>query len=71
MRLATRRGRTRIRNMAIRTETATTKSSKHGAAVLGRSAATSRYVLAPASKSGSVTLKKAKTAVASLRNGKK
>ena len=57
--------------MATRTESATTKSSKHGATVLGRSAATGRFVLAPASKSGSVTLKKAKTAVASLRDGKK
>ena len=57
--------------MTTRTEAATTKSSKHGATVLGRSAATGRFVLAPASKSGSVTLKKAKTAVASLRNGKK
>ena len=57
--------------MATRTDSATTKSPKHGATVLGRSAATCRFVLAPASKSGSVTLKKAKTAVASLRNGKK
>ena len=57
--------------MASRTDSATTKSSKHGATVLGRSAATGRFVLAPASKTGSVTLKKAKTAVTSLRNGKK
>ena len=56
--------------MATRTESTTTKSSKHGATVLGRSAATGRLVLAPASKPGSVTLKKAKTAISSLRNGK-
>ena len=57
--------------MATRTESATTKFSKHRATVLGRSAATGRFVLAPASKSGSVTLEKAKAAVASLRNGAK
>ena len=53
--------------MATRTESATTKSPKHGATVLGRSAATGRFVLAPASRPGLVTLKKAKAVVASLR----
>jgi hypothetical protein len=57
--------------MATRTESAITKSSKPGATVLGRSAATGRFIFAPASKSGSVTLKKAKAAVASLREGPK
>jgi hypothetical protein len=38
--------------------------------VLGRSAATGRYVLAPASKSGAITLKKAKSAVTSVRQDK-
>lgn len=44
---------------------------KRGATALGRSAATGRLVLAPASKTGSVTLKQAKAAVASLRSGRK
>ena len=56
--------------MTTRTKSAVTKSSKLGVAVLGRSAATGCYVLAPAAKSGSVTLQKAKAAVASVRRGK-
>ena len=64
------RDRTHNSVMATTTATATTKTSKQGSTVLGRSAATGRFVLAPASKSGSVTLKKAKAAVTSLRNGK-
>ena len=69
-RLATPHDRTHIPGMATRTESSRGKSPKHGAPVLGRSAATGRFVLAPASKSGSVTLSKAKTAVTSVRNGK-
>ncbi len=57
--------------MTTRVETVTGKSSKQGSPALGRSAATGRFVLAPASKSGQVTLKQAKIAVASLRAGKK
>jgi hypothetical protein len=48
------------------------KPSKHGSvAVLGRSAATGHLVLKPASKSGAVSLKDARAAVASVLNGKK
>ena len=46
------------------------KAAKQPSSVLGRSAATGRYVLAPASKLGSISLKQARTAVESLRNGK-
>jgi hypothetical protein len=38
--------------MATRIEPASSKPAKHGSSVLGRSAATGRYVLVPASKSG-------------------
>jgi len=71
MRLATRVGRTHIEAMATRTEAASNKGSMYGASVLGRSAATGRLVLAPVSKPGAISLKQAKAAVASVRNGKK
>lgn len=47
------------------------KSPRYGATVLGRSAATGRLVLSPASKSGSVTLKMVRAAIENLRNGHK
>jgi hypothetical protein len=48
------------------------KDSKHDTRVLGRSAATGRYVLRPASSKGaSITIKEANTAVKSVSHKKK
>jgi hypothetical protein len=47
------------------------KRSKSGTPVLGRSAATGRFVLAPASKGSSRAIQKTRTAVKSLHSKKK
>lgn len=60
-----------IKRMATRTESASSRNDKSGRVVLGRSAATGRFVLKPASKSGSVTQKAAKSAVAKVSERKK
>jgi hypothetical protein len=57
--------------MATRTASTTTKVTKHGSVVLGRSAATGRLVLAPVSKGASVTVEQVRAAIESVRKGKK
>lgn len=57
--------------MATRSETIDSSGGRQPGSVLGRSAATGRYVLKPASKTGAISLRDAKTAVAHLSNGKK
>ena len=47
------------------------KTPRNGDAVLGRSAATGRLVLKPASKVGAISLRQAKAAVTSLQDSKK
>lgn len=47
------------------------KTGKSGARVLGRSAATGRYVLSPASKGASVSVKEVTAAVENLRSKQK
>jgi hypothetical protein len=47
-------------------DSAAHRSDRHGSKVLGRSAATGRYVLKPVPKGGSVTLRDAKRAVAAV-----
>ncbi len=53
--------------MAVRAENMSGKATRSRADVLGRSPATGRLVLKPASKDGAVSLKDAKMAVAMLR----
>ena len=57
--------------MTTRSQATNSKPTKRGVTVLGRSAATGRLVLMPASKVGAISLKDAKAAVASVRNGQK
>jgi hypothetical protein len=52
-------------------DTVARKGKERETKVLGRSAATGRFVLKPATKAGSVTQREAKTAVKSLRDGRK
>ncbi|MBW8859200.1 MAG: hypothetical protein JF570_05560 [Caulobacter sp.] len=47
------------------------KGAKNSGAVLGRSEATGRFVLRPASKTGTISLREAKTAVSNVQNSKK
>ncbi|WP_426009311.1 hypothetical protein [Caulobacter sp. DWR2-3-1b2] len=57
--------------MAAKIASSSATFSKQSDTVLGRSAATGRFVLKPASKSGTISLKQAKAAVANVRNNKK
>lgn len=58
--------------MASRTsESATHKGEKRDTQVVGRSAATGKFILKPASKPGAVSIKRANTAVKSVRSGTK
>ena len=57
--------------MATRSDTVSNKVGKHGSAVLGRSAATGRFVMTPASKRGSISIKEAKAAAKSVTGNKK
>lgn len=57
--------------MATRSDSISHKPGKHSSAVLGRSAATGRYVMMPASKAGSVSVEKAKAAVKNVNSSKK
>jgi hypothetical protein len=57
--------------MASRSDLASSKQGKHGTSVLGRSAATGRFVMAPASKRGSISVDKAKAAAKSVAGDKK
>jgi hypothetical protein len=50
---------------------ASSKSGKQGSAVLGRSAATGRFVMTPASKRGSISIEKAKEAAKSVTGREK
>lgn len=52
-------------------KSASTAKSNADDAVLGRSAATGRFVLKPASKTGAISLKQARIAVANVQNQKK
>ena len=58
-------------SMATRSDRARSKLGKHGSAVLGRSAATGRFVMTPASKRGSISVKEAKAAAKSITSTKK
>lgn len=61
-----------IDDMVARSSESTNgKEGKHDARVLGRSAATGRFILRPASKVGSITIKEANTAVKSVSHKKK
>ena len=61
-----------IHGMATKSsDSATPKRDGRDAKVLGRSAATGRYVLKPASKGGSTSYQDVKTAVKSVSGGKK
>ena len=51
-------------------ESTSHKNGKHGSEKLGRSAATGRFVLKPASKPGSISLEQASTAVKSVNSQK-
>jgi hypothetical protein len=68
--LAVRGPNTHIPGMAARTSSATPKSSKPGT-VLGRSAATGRYVLSPASKGSSISVREASRAAKVVQGKKK
>lgn len=58
--------------MATRASESIGKGTKHDARVLGRSAATGRFILRPATKKGaSITIKEANTAVRSVSSKKK
>jgi hypothetical protein len=57
--------------MAAKIASTSTKVSRAAGTVLGRSAATGRFVLKPASKSGMISLEKAKAAVTDVQNSKK
>jgi hypothetical protein len=71
--LARSRPRGHIGRMATRaSDSVKGKDSKHDTHVLGRSAATGRYVLRPASSKGaSITIREANTAVKSVSHKKK
>lgn len=58
-------GRT-LKVMATRSDMVSTKPGKHGSAVLGRSAATGRLVMTPASRRGLISVKEAKAAAKSV-----
>lgn len=57
--------------MSARSQTTRTSQSKQGPTVLGRSAATGRVVLEPASKPGKISLQDARAAVTALKSGSK
>lgn len=57
--------------MSTRTQTMPSKATKSSGSVLGRSEATGRFVLKPASKPGIVSLRDAKAAVSTVRGSKK
>jgi hypothetical protein len=57
--------------MATRPQSNSAKSGKPAGSVLGRSAATGRYVLNPASKAGSISVRDAKTAATHISSNKK
>jgi hypothetical protein len=50
---------------------ATVKTGKKDSKVLGRSAATGRFVLRPASKPGSISVREAQTAASNVAGKKK
>jgi hypothetical protein len=60
-----------IDRMSAKPASTSTKTHRNDGAVLGRSAATGQFVLKPASKMGAISLRQAKTAVASVQNSKK
>lgn len=66
----TRRGTLKAMTRST-SDSAAPKSKERDAKVLGRSAATGRFVLKPATKAGSVTQREAKTAVKSLSGSRK
>jgi len=57
--------------MATHTAKPPSSSARHAAAVLGRSPATGRLVLKPASKGGTITIRAAQLAAWNVRNGHK
>ena len=57
--------------MTTSTQSVSTKSDKRSGEVLGRSAATGRFVLRPASKGSTITVREAKTAARGLSSSKK
>ena len=57
--------------MTMRPHSTGAKSGKPNGSVLGRSAATGRFVLSPASKTGSISVKAASTAVRNVIARKK
>jgi hypothetical protein len=57
--------------MATAASSTTSKSSNSGAKKLGRSAVTGQFVLAPASKSGKVTIAKAPSVANTVHSSKK
>lgn len=57
--------------MAMRPQTAGGKYGKQSSNVLGRSAATGRVVLKPASKAGSISVSEAAAAIRRLHEAKK
>ena len=57
--------------MATRSDTVGSRPGKQESAVLGRSAATGRFVMTPASKRGSITVNEAQAAAKSVTSGKK
>jgi hypothetical protein len=57
--------------MKARIKSTSSERSKPASKVLGRSAVTGRFVMKPASKAGSISVREARAAVAHLRSGKK
>jgi hypothetical protein len=57
--------------MATSTNSASPKSGKHGSLVAGRSAATGRFVLSPASKGSSITVREVRRAAEDVQSKKK
>jgi len=57
--------------MATHADKPSSNSAKQAAAVLGRSPATGRLVLKPASKGGTITIRAAQLAARNVRNGHK
>ena len=62
---------THIPVMKTRTEATSSKRSNPARKVLGRSAATGRFVMKPASKPGSISIREATAAATHLSNAKK
>ncbi|WP_165916617.1 hypothetical protein [Caulobacter sp. BK020] len=57
--------------MATRTNQAPPKSGKHSGMVAGRSAATGRFILSPASKGSSITVREASQVAQNIQGKKK